>query len=39
MDTYILTEKIEELQEFLDFVNEKDNQLWNKYLKKYEMDT
>lgn len=33
MDTYILTEKIEELQEFLDFVNERDKQLWNKYLK------
>ena len=33
MDTYILTEKIEELQEFLDFINERDKQLWNKYLK------
>ena len=32
MDTYILTEKIEELQEFLDFVSERDKQLWNKYL-------
>lgn len=31
MDTYILTEKIEELQRFLDFVSERD-----KYLKKYE---
>lgn len=39
MDTYILTEKIEELQDFLDFVNERDKQLWNKYLKRYEMDT
>ena len=38
MDTYILTEKIEELQEFLDFVSERDIQLWNKYLKRYEMD-
>ena len=36
MGTYILTEKIEELQEFLDFVSERDKQLWNKYLKKYE---
>lgn len=36
MDTYILTEKIEELQEFLNFVDERDKQLWNKYLKKYE---
>ena len=36
MDTYILTEKIEELQEFLDFINERDKQLCNKYLKKYE---
>lgn len=34
MDTYILAEKIEELQKFLDFVNERDKQLWNKYLKK-----
>lgn len=34
MDTYILTEKIEELQEFLDFVNERDKQLWDKYLIK-----
>ena len=38
MDTYTLTEKIEELQRFLDFVDERDKQLWNKYLilgKKY----
>lgn len=34
MDTYILTEKIEELQEFLNFVNERDKQLWDKYLIK-----
>lgn len=34
MDTYILTEKIEELQEFLDFVNERDKQLWDKYLRQ-----
>lgn len=34
MDTYILTEKIEELQEFLDFINERDKQLWDKYLIK-----
>lgn len=34
MDTYTLTEKIEELQEFLDFVNERDKQLWDKYLIK-----
>ena len=33
MDTNTLTEKIEELQRFLDFVNERDKQLWNKYLK------
>ena len=39
MDTYILTEKIEELQEFLNFVDERDKQLWNKYLKRCEMDT
>lgn len=36
MDTYILTEKIKELQRFLDFVSERDKQLWDKYLKKYE---
>ena len=36
MDTYTLTEKIEGLQRFLDFVNERDKQLWDKYLKKYE---
>ena len=32
MDTYIQTEKIEDLQRFLDFINERDKQLWNKYL-------
>lgn len=40
MDTYTLTEKIEELQRFLDFVDERDRQLWNKYLilgKKYDI--
>lgn len=31
--------QLNELQEFLDFVSERDKQLWNKYLKKYEMDT
>ena len=35
MDTYILTEKIEELQRFLDFINERDKQLWKRYLIKY----
>ena len=39
MDTHTLTEKIEELQEFLDFVEEREKQLWDKYLKRYEMDT
>lgn len=34
MDTYILTKKIEELQKFLDFINERDKQLWNKYLRQ-----
>ena len=38
MDTYTLTEKIEELQRFLGFVNERDKQLWNKYLRRYKMD-
>ena len=39
MDTYTLIEKIEELQKFLDFVDERDKQLWDKYLRRYEMDT
>ena len=34
MDTYTLTEKIEELQKFLDFVNKRDKQLWERYLIK-----
>lgn len=25
--------QLNELQEFLDFINERDKQLWNKYLK------
>ena len=28
--------QLDELQRFLDFVDERDKQLWNKYLKKYE---
>lgn len=28
--------QLNELQEFLDFVDERDKQLWNKYLRKYE---
>lgn len=31
--------QLNELQEFLNFVNERDKQLWDKYLKQYEMDT
>lgn len=31
--------QLNELQEFLDFINERDKQLLNKYLKRYEMDT
>lgn len=31
--------QLNELQEFLDFVNERDKQLWDKYLRRYEMDT
>ena len=34
MDTHTLTEKIEELQRFLDFINERDKQLWERYLIK-----
>ena len=28
--------QLNELQDFLDFVNERDKQLWNKYLRRYE---
>lgn len=28
--------QLNELQRFLDFVDERDKQLWDKYLKKYE---
>lgn len=28
--------QLDELQRFLDFVDERDKQLWDKYLKKYE---
>lgn len=28
--------QLDELQRFLDFVDERDKQLWNKYLRKYE---
>lgn len=31
--------QLNELQEFLDFVDERDKQLWDKYLRRYEMDT
>lgn len=31
--------QLDELQEFLDFVDERDKQLWDKYLRRYEMDT
>ena len=31
--------QLNELQEFLDFINERDKQLWDKYLRRYEMDT
>ena len=27
--------QLNELQRFLDFINERDKQLWDKYLKKY----
>lgn len=30
--------QLNELQEFLDFVDERDKQLWDKYLRRYEMD-
>ena len=28
--------QLNELQEFLDFVDERDKQLWDKYLRRYE---
>ena len=28
--------QLNELQDFLDFINERDKQLWNKYLRRYE---
>lgn len=28
--------QLDELQRFLDFVDERDKQLWNKYLRRYE---
>lgn len=31
--------QLNELQEFLDFVDERDKQLWNKYLRRYEIGT
>lgn len=31
--------QLDELQRFLNFVDERDKQLWDKYLRKYEMDT
>ena len=31
--------QLNELQEFLDFVDKRDKQLWDKYLRRYEMDT
>lgn len=31
--------QLNELQEFLDFINERDKQLWNKFLRQYEINT
>lgn len=31
--------QLDKLQRFLDFVDERDKQLWDKYLRRYEMDT
>lgn len=31
--------QLNELQEFLDFVDERDKQLWDKYLRRYEINT
>lgn len=31
--------QLNELQRFLDFVDERDKQLWDKYLRRYKMNT
>ena len=31
--------QLNELQEFLNFVDKRDKQLWDKYLRRYEMDS
>ena len=31
--------QLNELQKFLNFIDERDKQLWDKYLRRYEMDT
>ena len=31
--------QLDELQRFLNFVDERDKQLWNKYLRRYEIGT
>lgn len=31
--------QLNELQEFLDFVDKRDKQLWDKYLRRYEINT
>lgn len=31
--------QLNELQRFLDFVDERDKQLWDKYLRRYEIGT
>lgn len=31
--------QLNELQEFLDFVDERDKELWERYLRRYEMGT
>ena len=30
--------QLNELQRFLDFINERDKQLWDKYLRRYEIN-
>ena len=31
--------QLNELQKFLNFIDERDKQLWDKYLRRYEIDT
>lgn len=34
-----INKQLKELQSFFDFVDKRDQELWNKYLKRYETNT